>query len=412
MTLTVARRRVLVPAAASGPVSMALALTPQASDNFNRANATLAGANNWLATFDGSMLVNTNEAKGATVAPADSGDYRTETYTSDQYSQVAIGTVLIGANDSNGVTVRNSASGNANYLAIYYTSGTPFLGIFKRTGGGSYSSLYNVGMASNNLHGTLNRTSLTTGDVLTLIAIGGRLVLMVNGIPVVTVPDTAITGGAPGILTAGVPSLDNWVGGNASTPALPANTATDNFNRADGNMSAGQAGWHSLGGLTFTGISTIDPTIVSNQLVIGGGTHNAAIRTETYHNDQFAGIEIGLTPLAGGSGGFVGVLLRSNGTTSGYLCCQFDHSDVNIGQPTSYRIYRLDSGVSTFLTGCPCPADATGTQITGVVQGNRISIRGNGVEICAATDSTYASGVPGIMCFPPSTADNYFAGSL
>jgi len=183
--------------------------------------------------------------------------------------------------------------------------------------------------------------------------------------------------------------------------------ASDNFNRANGGASAGQANW-SAPAVSFSGVSSQDATIVSNQLNLSGtSSHFTDVRAnETYSPNQWASIQIGSVPVLAGSSGFVGAVVRWNGT-NGYMGCVF-------GAPNQYQIYKLTVGspstqlVASSTLGSTPPA---GTVITLVVRNSLLRLLANGVEQIAIADSSLTSGVPGLQCFNPSTADNWSAGN-
>lgn len=388
-----------------------LELTQQASDNFQRANGALGGSNGWTAVtaaggVAGGNSIVSNQVLGSTGSLC---DFRSgESYSSDQYSTITFGTPVAGAGIAVGAIVRSTQA--QQYLAIY-DGDTPYVAIFSRTASGSFTLLDFNNQVANVPAGVAGTTTLM------LSAEGSQITAWLNGVGVATVIDTAITGGAPGISTAGNVGISAWAGGNCMTDALPTATASDAFTRANGNMSSGQATWTTLAGVTFTGLTSVDPIIASNQLdTTGTTTHNAAIRNDISSADHYSSIVMGTVPVVGLGAGFIGTLVRSNGSNSAYLGCMFGGSAAGVangyslsGSPT-YRIYRIDAGVSTPIAGCIANQDPAGTVYTTVAQGSRISFRANGREVLQVTDTTYASGVPGVMLFPPATADNYSAG--
>jgi len=388
-------------------MASALVLTPVATDNFLRANGTIAGSNNWLATSDGSMAISSNEAIGTTAAIR--GDFRTsETYNSDQYSQIVIGSVNNIAGSFVGPAVRCQSDTSSCYVAVFFADGTPpHINLYKRTAPGAFTLLADHKMPIG---------TISAGDTLTLIAEGSQLTIQVNGVGAFTLIDTSIpSGGTPGITSFHAITLDNWVGGNASTPALPAAAATDGFVRANGGMSSGQSVWAIM-----TGYPAVDIPIVSNELNVTTGSHAADARTDAFPADQWSSVIRGSVDV--NATGFVGLVLRVNaGLNSGYLGCYFGHAE-NISNASnansSYRIYRLDTGTSTLLAACGSKADngatfnPAGTKYTFVVEGTRLSFRVNDKEVLATTDTTYTTGEPGIMNFPTATADNWSGGAV
>jgi len=77
--------------------------------------------------------------------------------------------------------------------------------LFKRSAGGwtQLGSTYASG-------------ALATGTRLKVEAVGSTIAFLENGNPVITATDTSFTGGAPGIISYGTGSADNWSGGTAN----------------------------------------------------------------------------------------------------------------------------------------------------------------------------------------------------
>lgn len=406
MSLAVARRRAVAPHHALAALPQ-LVLTEVAADTFTRANGALAGSNGWAASDDGTMAIASDEAIGT--AAAIKGNFRTDAYDSDQYSQAAIGSLTNINNDFQGLTVRNNASTGACYAALYFvdSAGHHHLQLYKRTAGPSGFSLI-----ANPLQ--TSEVTCATGDVLRLVAEGGQVTLYKNDAPIVTALDPSpLTGGTPGIISFGAVTLDSWAGGNAHTGAVAAATATDAFTRADGGLSSGQANWAAM-----TGYPAVDIPIVSDALAVTTGSHAADVRTDAFNADQWSAIKMGATFI--NATGFVGVLARvSTDQTSGYLAMVFGP---NLPAPPApfadkgYTLYRLDNSVSTLIGWCyrdsANPADAAGTEYKIVAKGSRISFRVNDAEVIAVTDATYAAGKPGVMLFPSATADSWSGGNV
>jgi hypothetical protein len=175
--------------------------TLTASDDFNRANGTLGG--NWTAMSDGAMTISSQVVVGGNSGL--SGDTRTaETYTSDQYSEVQVTSTQLTSGQWIGPAVRSQNSGQSLYLGIYFwNGGSPQLRLYERASGGftQLGSSYATG-------------ALAAGATLRLTATGSTISFLLNGSPVITVSDTSLTGGAPGIMAYGTATADNWAGGN------------------------------------------------------------------------------------------------------------------------------------------------------------------------------------------------------
>ena len=177
--------------------------TLTASDDFNRADGALGG--NWTAMSDGAMTISSQMVVGR--SSGQSGDTRTaETYTSDQYSQVQLTSTQLTGVQWIGPAVRSQNGGQNLYLGIYFwNNGSPQLRLYKRTSGGftQLGSSYPTG-------------GLPAGATLGLTATGAAISFLLNGSPVITITDTSLTGGAPGIMAYGTGEADNWAGGDVA----------------------------------------------------------------------------------------------------------------------------------------------------------------------------------------------------
>ena len=176
------------------------------SDDFNRANGSLGSS--WVAMSDGALSISSQAVIGTS---ATAGAIRTaETYTSDQSSQIQTTSTQLSGGQWVGPTVRTQNGGQNTYLGIYFwNSGSPQLRLYKRISGTwiQLGSSYNSG-------------ALAAGTTLQLTAAGSTISFLQNGVSRISVTDTSISGGAPGIMTYGQGKADNWVGGGAggSTP--------------------------------------------------------------------------------------------------------------------------------------------------------------------------------------------------
>ena len=176
--------------------------TVTASDNFNRADGGLGSA--WTAVSDGGMSISSQAVAG--VDGATTGDIRTaETYGSDQFSQVEVTSTQLSGAQWVGPAVRMQNGGQDAYLGIYFwNSGSPALMLFVRKAGGwQQLSAATTG-------------PLAAGTQLKVTAVGSTISFLVNGVQQMSVTDTTLTGGAPGILAHDHSTADNWAGGAAS----------------------------------------------------------------------------------------------------------------------------------------------------------------------------------------------------
>jgi len=369
-----------------------------------------AGTNNWATPSDGSANIVSNEGSG--VGGSIAGNYRTGTYTVDQYAQCNVGSVNSVSGSFIGLTLRHNTSTNADYAGLYFNnSGQPQLAIYYRTAPGAYTQI-----------GATNISTLPVGTLLTFYVIGSVLVLQAgtNGaLGQFSVNDTHISaGGQPGITTFGTMTFDNWAAGNASMgAALGAVVASDNFNRANGNVATGQPLWTPITA-TFSGVACTGGTIVSNEMKNTSSGHEGDSRGDTYNNDHWAQIAMGsINPIIAGTAPFLGAIVRWDGS-KGYQCVYFAGGSA---PGVSHRIYLVQNGsASTLLASIPIdgnggsasPSTPTGTTFMAVAVGSRISMRVNGTEVLSVVDSTIATGQPAYLTYPTVTLDNFSAGNV
>ena len=174
-----------------------------ATDDFNRANGALGAG--WTAISDGAMSISSQAVIGK--ARATTGNIRTaETYPADQFSQVQVTSTPLTGGQWVAAAVRLQSRGQSGYAGLYYWNfGSPELMLFKRSGGAwtQLGSAYNSG-------------PLAAGTQLQLIAVGGKISVLQNGVQRMSVTDTSFTSGAPGIMAYGNAKADNWSGGTAT----------------------------------------------------------------------------------------------------------------------------------------------------------------------------------------------------
>ena len=184
------------------------ALAATAADNFNRANGSLGP--NWTDISDGGLAI-VSQAAAGTASAGVSGDIRTaESYTSDQYSQVAVTSTQLTGSQWIGPMVRAQNGGQNAYVGIYYwNNGSPDLMLFKRISG-SWTQL----------GGTYSSGALAAGTQLQVKAAGSTISFLQNGVQRITATDTSLSGGAPGIMSYGTGQVDNWSGGDAAAHLL------------------------------------------------------------------------------------------------------------------------------------------------------------------------------------------------
>jgi putative esterase len=193
-------------------ISLAGAMTQQASaatasDNFNRANGNLTGT--WTSISDGGLKITSQTVAGSVSGGSSGATWNAATFTSDQFSQVEVTSTQLTGGQWIGPAVRTQNGGQNTYLGIYFwNSGSPQLRIYKRISGTwiQLGSSYSSG-------------ALTAGTQLLLQASGSKITFAQNGVTRISVTDTSLTGGAPGIMAYGTGRADNWAGGDLSAPA-------------------------------------------------------------------------------------------------------------------------------------------------------------------------------------------------
>ena len=153
---------------------------------------------------DGALSISSQAVIGTS---ATAGDIRTaETYNSDQSSQIQLTSTQLSGGQWVGPAVRAQNGGQDTYLGIYFwNSGSPELRLYKRNAG-TWTQLGN----------SYTSGALAAGTTLQLSAVGSTISFLQNGVTRITATDTSISGGAPGIMTYGQATADNWAGANAT----------------------------------------------------------------------------------------------------------------------------------------------------------------------------------------------------
>ena len=112
--------------------------------------------------------------------------------------------------------MRSQTGGQNTYLGIYFwNSGSPQLRLYKRSAG-TWIQLGN----------SYNSGPLAAGTQLKLTAVGSTISFLQNGIARITVTDNSFTGGAPGIMSYGAATGDNWAGGTPTDTTPPSAPGT------------------------------------------------------------------------------------------------------------------------------------------------------------------------------------------
>ncbi len=185
-------------------IAVTCATAPPGADGFGRPNGGSLGAG-WVAMNDGGLGISGGAAVGT--SSGYSGDIRIgEDYGSDQYSQIVLSSTQLSTGQWIGPAVRSQDGGQDTYLGIYFwQNGNPSLQLYKRSDG-TWAQLGN----------SYPVAPLPAGTVLTLVAIGSQISFLENGIERITVNDNSLTGGDPGVMAFGTPSVASWSGDDAT----------------------------------------------------------------------------------------------------------------------------------------------------------------------------------------------------
>jgi hypothetical protein len=168
-----------------------------AYDNATRANGAIGS--NWTVQQNG-LNIASNQIQG-TASASNSAFWNANSFSSVQFAQATI-TALNGTTDFPGVSVLSSGTGSSS---TFYDCLEDTTNIYiQRVVNASPTNL------------TSAATTGAVGDILRLEAApGGVLTCYKNSAVALTLTDTQITTGAPGLLIAGaVATLKNWSGGN------------------------------------------------------------------------------------------------------------------------------------------------------------------------------------------------------
>ena len=292
--------------------------TLPASDDFNRANGALGS--NWTAMSDGALTISSQAVAGGN--SGQSGDTRTaETYTSDQYSQVQVTSTQLTGGQWIGPAVRSQNSGQNLYLGIYFwNSGSPQLRLYKRTSG-SFTQL-----------GSSYPTSgLASGATLRLTATGSTISFLLNGTPVITVTDTGLTGGVPGIMAFGTGKADNWAGGNVAGGA--SYTVGGTVSGLSGTLVLNDNGGDALS-LTANGAFTFATPVVT------GSPYNVTVASSPA--GQTCTVSNGSGTV--GSGNVTTVVVTCSANSGGTSGLQVQYLSTDASGVQHYQVTSPDNG--------------------------------------------------------------------
>ena len=178
-----------------------------AADDFDRADGGLGAG--WAAMSDGGLSIASQAVVGS--AGSIAGDvWVGDSYSGDQYSQIEVTSASLSVGDWVGPTVRSQNGGQDTYMGLYWNdqlTGNYVLVVYVRKSGNPWIQLGGI----YTLDGPL-----PAGTQLRLSAIGSRISFQENGLERIGVTDSSLTVGAPGLMTHGTATADNWAGGEAT----------------------------------------------------------------------------------------------------------------------------------------------------------------------------------------------------
>jgi Putative esterase len=175
-----------------------------ASDDFNKRNGSLGA--DWARIRGGGLSVSSHAVRGSSGLAGDV--WTAGTFTSNQYSQIEVTSKQLVVGQWIGAAVRVQHHGLDAYAGIYsWANGSPQLMLFKRSGG-NWTQL-GTGYLSG---------PLAAGTQLKVMVVGSTISLLENGVQRLWAFDGSFSGGAPGIMTYGTGTTDNWSGGDLAGP--------------------------------------------------------------------------------------------------------------------------------------------------------------------------------------------------
>lgn len=206
---------------------------------------------------------------------------------------------------------------------------------------------------------------------------------VVRSIPVAQVNNVAASGEAGRYNYKGTSGVNVTDAQNGTVLFTAGTTASDNFNRAAGAL-----------GVNWTGNANV--TIQSPGLVgdiVAGATNDFDWYTGagTFTANQCSYVTLATLP---GTGSWIGASVRETTTGDMYALLVFNTSS----SVASFSIYKAVGGTFTLLGS---PVSSTGTVSVGEVyglcaSGTTLKSYRNGAVVGTQTDSTFASGYPGI----------------
>jgi hypothetical protein len=302
-----------------------------ASDGFNRTDGGLGGS--WAVMSDGGLSIASQQVIGT--ANAHAGDIRSgESYGSDQYSQIEVTSTQLTGGQWIGPTVRSQNNGQDTYLGMYFwNNGTPQLRLYKRSAGTfiQLGSSYNSG-------------PLPAGTQLTLSAQGSTIALQQSGVTRISLTDTSLTGGAPGIMTYGTGTADNWTGGTGSPPPPTTHSIGGTVSGLSGTVVLQDNGGDDLS-VGADGAFTFATPIAS------GVAYNVTIKTNP--SGQTCAVASGTGIVS--SANITNVAVTC--TTSTKTGSQFQYTGTDANGVASYNINSPDDAYGTHILRVLAPSN-------------------------------------------------------
>jgi hypothetical protein len=380
------------------------------TDDFSSySNAALAGQGPWVSCFNSAnIIVQSSEVGSTAQTSAECCTKLNKTFNADQYAKATL-TNLDGISRQIGVAVRASGvDGTANYYMFYGAAGTgnTVLGVVVN------GSWYFIAVAST--------TPFSVGDTIGLKIQGTTIICLKNG----TVYNDMGSANSPatgsnGIytdtrLSSGQPGISAYTGSSADTAFETdfecGNTTNyaDDFSSYSAGALGGQGNWVAC-------INTIEVT--ADDKVKGYANDLCTvIYNGGFNNNQRATLQITTIDNGGSYGVSVCVRASGSGATGTYYAL---YGASGGGEGTI--LYKVVNGSATALcyTGFAIAAGETielkvdGTTLTCLKNGIIDTTMGAAINGASGnngvyTDSSIASGQPGIMIWGTGARGGYF----
>ena len=314
-------------------ITCSTSTTSFASDNFNRANGGLGAS--WAAMSDGGLSIVSQQVVGTANALA--GDIRAgESYGSDQYSQLSVTSTQLSGGQWIGPSVRSQNGGQNTYLGIYFwNNGTPQLRLYKRTSG-----------TFTQLGASYNSGPLPAGTTLTLTAVGSTIALQQNGITRISVTDSTLTGGTPGLMSYDTATADNWAGGTGAPPPPPSFSIGGSVSGLSGTVVLQDNGGDDLS-VSANGAFTFATPLVS------GVAYTVTVKANP--SGQTCSVANGTGTVA--TANITNVAITCSTSTTPTLQIQYSGTDTN--GVASYNYTSPDDGYGTHVLRVLAPTNPT-----------------------------------------------------